>query len=190
MKTNQMRLNTILVCFTFLILFQSCTSYKHTIQTDSGTEVKRIKLFNAWVFKNDNTVIKGMLYSADLNGITLAKNNTFTESDFVIIKVAEIAKIKLQKKGQLGKSALIGGVAGAVVGGLIGYSRGDDENIIFSMSKEDKAIVNGLGFGVLGGGLGLIMGTAKKQIIIDGNQRKYDSNVGTIQSYSFLWNRK
>jgi hypothetical protein len=171
-----------------LIVLQSCSTYKHTFETDSGTEVKKIKLFNVWVFKTDQSKIKGLLYSADLDGITLAKDKKFNKADFVTISVSEIAKIKFNRKGQLGYSTLAGAMIGTAMGAMIGYSRGDDENsIIFTMTKEDKAAVNGVIFGVIGGGVGLLMGTAKKKIVIDGNQKIYDSNLGTIQSYSVVW---
>ena len=191
MKTTQLKPHFFLLLLTALILFQSCSTYKQTVETTSGTQVKKVKLFNAWVFLTDKSKVKGIIYSADLEGIILANDKNFNEADFINIKVSEIAKIKISKKGQLGKSALIGGLLGATIGALIGHSQGDDESaLVYRLDKESKAIVNGLGFGILGCGLGLIMGTAKKQIIIDGNQRTYDSNVGTIQSYSVLWNRR
>lgn len=190
MKTFKRFLKNSSFLLVLLIMLQSCSIYKQTVETDSGSQVKKIKLYNTWVFKTDKSKVKGILYSADLEGITLTKDTRFKEVDFVTIKVSEITKIKFNRKGQLGRSALIGVLSGAAIGALVGYSQGDDEGKLFGMDKESKAVAYGLGFGILGGGVGLIMGTAKKQININGNQREYDSNLGTIQSYSFLWDTK
>lgn len=187
MKTLKKQFKYLSFIILILTTLQSCSTYKQTFETDSGTEVKKIKLYNVWVFKTDQTKVKGLLYSTDIDGITLAKDKKLNKGDFVTISVSEIAKIKINRKGQLGFSALSGVIIGTAIGAMIGYSQGDDKEGWFAMSKDEKAVINGFALGFIGGGIGLLVGSAKKEIIINGNQENYKSNLSTIQSYSLVW---
>ncbi len=95
--------------------------------------------------------------------MVLAKNTNFIESEFIRIISSDINKIKISKKGQLGKGAYLGAIIGTGVGVALGFMQGDDDEGLFAMTKGDKVIVNGIALGIVGTGLGLIVATGKKK---------------------------
>lgn len=88
MKTHKYIFKYWAIFFSLLLMFQSCSSAKNQSEPgnnsilESKQSSKKIKYYNAWVTKTNTKKVKGILYSADLNEIVLAKNTNFIESEF------------------------------------------------------------------------------------------------------------
>ena len=133
-------------------------------------------------------VMKGNLYSADKDGIKIIKGEPFDVSNLVSIEAKQIEKIKIRRKGQIGRGVWIGALTGASVGVIAGFVSGDDEPGFFSATKEEKALGAGITFGVLGSGIGALIGTGKKKIILNGDPENYKNQLKTIQRYALMIN--
>jgi len=145
---------------------------------------KKIKVYKVWVTEMDGNKHEGFLYSADENGIDITANFSSTELS-TSVEVSDIKKIKIRRKGSVGRGVLILGGTGALFGGGIGFLAGDDpENQWFRADAEDKARAGAVVGGVLGSGLGLIAGLAKKKMIINGNIYSYNAHLTKLKECS------
>jgi hypothetical protein len=85
-----------------------------------------------------------------------------------IVPANDIDTIETRRHGQGALEGLTwGAVSGAVIGGIYGYSDGDDDcnaengDLCFlELSAGDKAAFGAIGFGAIGGLIGLIAGAA------------------------------
>ncbi len=158
--------------FAFLMLF----SYGLNAQNNSKT----IQIHKVWVKTMDGSMVKGVLYSADEQSIKISKNNSFSNSDLIVIDGEKIDVIKMRRKGKIGKGAWIGAVSGAGFGVALGLAANNDE------WEGVVATVSGLFFGIVGTGVGAGVGAIKKKIQINGNSELYISNVPYLQSTSLV----
>jgi hypothetical protein len=92
-----------------------------------------------------------------------------------IVGYAELATVRLRRKGSVGNAALGGAAVGAAVGAVAGFASGDDEPrsgwiVISPMSAGEKA--GALAFlGAFPGALiGALIGTKSKKFSIDGTK--------------------
>lgn len=161
-----------------LLIFILFTSICHT--QESG----KMKIHKIWITMVDGSTVKGSLYNANSLGVKVADNKSMDMSKLITIKAEKIQMIKIQRKGRIGKSILIGGGIGIVFGGLIGFTDGDDAPGWFSYSKEEKAMAGSIVFGVLGTGVGALVGTKKEKFIINGNIQNYEQHLKNIQGFS------
>ena len=93
-----------LLLLMLLIVNQSCSTYKHTVVSESGsTEVKRTKLHTVVVIRTDDSKVKGILYDANLEGIAITKDLDYIETNQLEIPFSEIKRLKIGKKGQAGR---------------------------------------------------------------------------------------
>jgi len=96
----------------------------------------------------------------------VAKNGEVIDGNSVI-RVTDTRHARGAVEG-LGLGALIGGGAGAV----LGLASGDDDECEsdhgcwFELSAGEKAVLLGFVFGVLGGGIGLVVGAVKGSTIV------------------------
>jgi hypothetical protein len=102
-------------------------------------------------------VVKAVVVNTDAGLVLLAANGDPLARDEVA-KVTEVRRVRGALEG-LG----IGFGVGAVLGAGIGFADGDDECssegwCILIFSAEEKAMLGGFAFGVIGGGLGLLIG--------------------------------
>jgi len=83
-----------------------------------------------------------------------------------IVPANDIHTIEAKRHGQGALEGLAwGAVSGALIGGIYGYSQGDDECgeddfCILEFSAGDKATFGAIGFGAIGGLIGLVAGAA------------------------------
>lgn len=71
-----------------------------------------------------------------------------------------------------------GAVIGAFTGFIVGYASGDDPKQEFlSFSRGDKAAILGAGFGVIGGGIGTIVGFARRSEVWQPVARPYTVTI-------------
>lgn len=148
-------------------------------------KIKKVKIYKTWVSLMDESEIHGILYQLKDSSI-LVTNMKMEESQEIDIK--DIQKIKIRRKNSIGRGAIIGGASGLVVGGLIGYMNGDDEDSdnglnFIAMSAEEKAVSSGILFMTLGAGTGILIGTIKKKFDINGNISNYNKNIQQLRKY-------
>lgn len=91
-----------------------------------GQEQEKLKTYKVMVKKMDGTRVRGYFIKADNNGVTVDVSKRFEEDGLVVIAAANIAKIKLIRKGAVTRGALVGLAAGGGLGAIVGYADGDD----------------------------------------------------------------
>jgi len=165
-----MKASSILI--TFLIFF--------SIGLRAQNTSKKIKIHKVWITMQDDSKIKGALYSADNESIKISKNNSFDVSNLTTIDVQNIDVIKIRRKGKIGRGAWIGAASGVGFGVVLGLVSENDE--------WEGVVATGAGFffGVIGTGVGAGVGASKKKIQINGDIETYKNNLAIIQSYSLV----
>ena len=145
-------------------------------------KVKKVKTYKTWVSLIDKSEIHGFLYQ--LKDFSIIVTNTKTDGTQEI-DIKDIQKVKIRRKNSIGRGAVIGGVSGLIVGGIVGYMNGDDSDSIswFKMSAEEKAVSTGVGFLPIGAGVDILVGTAKKKFDINGNIDNYTKNKEELRKY-------
>jgi hypothetical protein len=139
--------------------------------------------------------ISGELFKTDDTSITMMKvtrnYKSYNKTDFELmpISVSSLEYLEFKKKGDTGKGIVIGGLSGLLIGGLIGFASGDDEQggweNMFAMTAGEKAVVGGI-LGIIPGALiGLAVGSSKNIFIgIHGNNEKYNSSRKRMDKFS------
>jgi hypothetical protein len=94
----------------------------------------------------------------------VARNGEVIDGNSVI-RVSDERHLRGAVEG-LGLGALIGGGAGAILGFADGDDECDNDHCWFQMSAEGKAVLFGFVFGVLGGGVGLVVGAVRGSTIV------------------------
>lgn len=92
--------------------------------------------------------------------------------DLYEFRYTELDKVYYRKKGQAAKGLLIGTLVGGGIGAILGFSEGGDNSGIISFSGPQKALILGLGFGTIGGIVGVLFGSRTKRLSI---YRRYDN---------------
>ena len=157
MKTMTIDISIILTVFLMLLA------------TNSYAQNKDKKLFLR-VYTIQDEKIKGNIQSFNDSLLILVRGGKTLS-----IHPKYIKTIKTKRSG--GGNIIIGAGIGALLGGVIGYSQGDDEPGWFSYSKEDYALAGVLSGALIGGGVGALTLTGKKskKYIIDGDLKKWKS---------------
>ncbi|WP_420378252.1 hypothetical protein [Gilvibacter sp.] len=151
-----------------------------------GQEQEKLKTYKVMVKKMDGTRVRGYFIKADKNGITVDVSKRFEEDGLVVIAAADIAKIKLRRKGSITRGALIGLATGTAIGGLAGYTAGDDRGGFVSFTKEEKAVILGTFFGLCGTVIGAVIGTSRKKFYIYGSNDNYRKELPILQQYDLF----
>ena len=160
-----------------------------TIQTTNGNKLK------GWFYKMDNDKIY-LLPSSRKSLKPSVLGNIDLKEGLIPIDVYEIRTIGLQKKGAAGRGALLGLLAGAATGAIIGFAEGDDPvtpytgtfadvfiaiGNAFTMTAEEKALSYGIMIGTTGALTGYLIGKlTKKKFIIGGNKQVYRDLSGEL----------
>ena len=157
---------------------------------------KKFKDYKVWASKIDNSkVIKGILLEAnDASLIIIGKKNSE-----IIVNVKDIHKIKIRRKGKVGKGAAIGAATGVATGLIIGFASGDDPDktvdgffpylgsytyIVEGTTAGEKAASWAVGLGIAGTVVGALVGSKKEVFLINGDISKYQMYFDEIRSYS------
>lgn len=86
---------------------------------------KKKRLYKAWVKKtNRKTRLVGTLYQVEDNKLVIASrfklnHYNLNQFDYQDVYAHEIEKIKLRRKGELGRGVLIGVVSGLLTGAIV-----------------------------------------------------------------------
>jgi hypothetical protein len=179
MKTTLIRLIGIL--FIFTINLQAQNSKANT------------KYHKVWITKFDNTKnVRGILYEVSNKSLKILDNH----SREIVIAANTIETVKIRRKGKIGKGLLIGALAGAATGAIIGLASGDEPDKIvdggwlfgtytaYGTTAGEKAGMLGISLGFFGGITGAILGTKKEKFQINGDIKKYEEHVKKLQNYS------
>ena len=146
-----------------------------------GQQKKKVSTYKVWVEMRESDLrYTGILLGLKDSSVVL---QFWNEENALEIPVKRIDRIKIRRKGAIGKGAAIGGVAGLVTGFLIGYSQGDDPESFFAMSAESKGAYSALGIGMVGAAAGTIFGALKKKFSIRGSQEQYETVRPDLQKY-------
>lgn len=151
-----------------------------------GQEQNKLKTYKVMIKKMDGTRVRGYLVKVDDDGVTVDVSKRFEEDGLVVIAAADIAKIKLSRKGAVTRGALRGLAAGGALGAIAGYIDGDDNSGFISFTKEEKAVVLGTFFGLCGTVIGAIIGTNRKHFHIYGFIDEFRKYYPELQQYDLF----
>ena len=119
--------------------------------------------------------IKGVLVHATKDSLSMSIRNL----QRIRIGVTEIKSFRIRRRGAIGLVAGIGAGTGAIIGGIVGYASYTPPDCANSLFCFDF----GPGFDAIGGGvigaaagslIGLAIGSAGKEFIVEGAQTKFD----------------
>lgn len=142
--------------------------------------------YKVWVkLKQKNSKIMGRL--VELRDTTIVVQN-WNDSISQEIPIGKIDKLKFRRKGAIGMGAGIGTGAGILIGLVSGYADGDDTPnpdawFDFSLTAEEKATGGAIGLGILGGAVGSVIGSLKKNFVIDGILQNYTDIRPDLNKY-------
>ena len=168
--------------FSVAMLFILCC-LNYTQAQDLGKEDNKYRVLLTLV--NEPFEIDGVLY--ELKDSSLLMSNYKTYADFIIdnnpiieLKISNIELIEARKRNSIGMGIFLGAVSGFTVGGLIGLTRGDDAE----HTTGQKALIGGAGLAIPGALVGLLVGSVKVVIPLDGSFLKYKEQRQKLQQYS------
>jgi hypothetical protein len=120
-------------------------------------EAVKVTVVSPYDDNSRSQTIKGTLVEWDEESITLVPERSIIP---MTIQREHVIRFEIQTgSGRRGTSALIGFGVGALLGGLMGYSGGDDpEGMIMSMDASAKAAGGAVALGLLGAGIGALIG--------------------------------
>jgi len=160
------------------------------------------RIFKTWITVGGGGKIRGTLYQTKDSSIVIANsfNKLVLQSgkfdlstvNFKNISLIEAREDNVVSKG-LWKGALAGAMTGFFTGALIGLASGDDEDcFLFCMTAEEKALLGGLSFGLIGlpvgaGVMAIITSSSLKITIpISGNYERFSENKERLKKYSYM----
>ena len=147
---------------------------------------KKNNKFKTWITLLDEPYeVNGILYALKDSSILLSNYKTYSEfivdnNPTIELRVDNISLIETRKRNRMTKGIIIGAVSGFAVGGLIGLARGDD----MDSSAGEKAIKGGISLAIPGALIGMLVGTVKVSIPIDGNLSIYKKLKKDLHQYS------
>ena len=130
------------------------------------------------------------LLISQVSNISDYKLGSFTSTE---IYFDQIEVIKVRRRNSIGRGGLIGLGVGVVIGITAGIIAGDDPpcpanrswiDVCYSVSAGEKALAMGYGFGALGGLAGLVIGSARIAIPINGDMGYFNYNKDRLRKYS------
>ena len=159
----------------------------------------KIKLYDTWVFllQESKPEIKGYTHSFNDSTISILQKYDYRRGTMPLpdklrlIRVNDIDQIMFRKKGSKAAGMLIFGFFGGLIGAYIGYSNGDDPpspyEVKLRATAEAKAFAGALIGGGTGMGIGILIGSSKKKIIIHGNIGNYIMVRPDLEKYSIKY---
>ncbi|WP_248723793.1 hypothetical protein [Seonamhaeicola sp. ML3] len=177
MKTVTIHLSTVILCLTLLLCFK----------VNSQEEAKKVRIYKIWVELTDKTKQKGFLYAIDDKSLKIISDLPLkNESEILNINPEDINQIKIQRKGKMVRSILIGGLSGGLLATLGSSDTSDDDSVVVQIYSE-AAKAGSIVFGTLvGTSLGAIIGTGKKKIDISGDAAIFKSKREELSRYAMV----
>ncbi|HEY9170570.1 MAG TPA: hypothetical protein VIN72_13840 [Lutibacter sp.] len=166
----------------FFVIFL-CSGHLIIGQNTKGN----IKVHKVWIsMVNSSQIIKGNLYAVDESAIKIIDNESFDLSNLQLISPMQIEKIKIRRKGKVGKGVWIGGLTGLGIGVVSGLVSKDESDSWFGFSPEEKAVINAIFLAPLGVGVGALIASKREVIIINGDVESYKRQMEILRSYSLV----
>lgn len=155
-------------------------------QEVAGVYLSEGKVNKAWITMiNPAIKVEGYLYEVTDSSLVVSSTMTLMESQPVItlnntvVQVSNIQKIKLRRKGSVGKGYLIGTSIGIGVGIIAGIAADDGGWVVFAAAGT-LGIIGSL----VGTPIGAIAGT--KSFKIEGNQDTYNKYRDKLKEASIV----
>jgi len=134
--------------------------------------------------------ITGVIYETGDSDLTLHGDKAHQSFGSAHISVYNIEVIKIRKKGNTGKGWFYGGLAGGVIGTIIGLGVPLKKTNSFGpyrVLEQTGNVLVGFGMGAVSGGLlGVLIGSASIKIPIEGNKKNYDDRRKELIKYSLM----
>ena len=145
---------------------------------------QKIKPYQARVTLINESKVKGILFTANEDGLVLMETNLVDTVAFVDSK--DIEMLKVRKKGSIGKGAWIGALSGAALGAIIGFADGVDPPDCWMMcaTAGEKALIGGLSLAIPGAGVGVLVGSGSKKFKVAGEKGNYLSILPEVKTYT------
>lgn len=145
-----------------VIIIVLCFFYSLSAQEDSNKlllskDRKSFRIYKTWIsLNNESKTLIGVLYEI-IDSSILVSNSILREDYFTgrfelsKINLNNINFVKTRVKNSVGKGALIGTIAGFVLGGIIGLISGDDdpEKGWFPLTARGKALLGGFSIKII-----------------------------------------
>ena len=173
-------------CFCFGILIQQ-NAAQQPDGAQSTWNTKKVK-YQVWVYSKSNTTFMGSLYQTGDSSIVVAATKKQFYSNTTALEqfpVNQINELKIRKRGQVGKGALIGVGSGILLGALVGR---------LSYTPCDNCFLDfGPGFSTMGGAIlgipvgalvGIAAGSVRSSYPISGKQSNYASQREKLKQFS------
>lgn len=156
-------------------------------QKDSAKTV-----YDAWVsFQDGKPAIKGYLCELGDSAVTMSKMLVCPAAQLQMVPITNIESLRFREKGGVKYGAAFGATAGFAVGFLVGFIVGNgqepEQNGSIRVNIPDAPIVSAFAFGLIGAGtggvLGVLAGSAKVKISLNGSQERYKKQKGNMKKY-------
>ncbi len=184
MEKSNLKYFVILILF---LLFNSASGQSTTTESN---------IYNSWLLINSQNsgtpmVYQGFLYSVNDSSFTMRGKNisgTTTNDLFDNIKIENIQEVQFRKKGAIGRGTIYGSLGGLLLGGILSFTlieNGDDSNPLLSEKEANQAtrIILTSSLTYVGCGIGILIGTKKTKIPINGSYSIYNNQRSNIEQY-------
>lgn len=153
------------------------------------------RTYVTWMYLTEkNSLVKGSIYRVEDSSIVVLPN-TYLKQGFTsnatksIFNYTQIDNVYIRNKKSPWIGLVIGAVSGMAIGVASGFIAGDDppcDDPFFCVpvSAEAKAIMIGVPAAVIGAGIGLIIGSLKVKIPINGKAKNFDMKKSQLERYS------
>ena len=125
----------------------------------------------------DETKISGTLQAVKEKQIILVDEDLYR----INLDSKEIDVIKLRRVGSMGRGAWIGAASGIVAGALVGAASHDENDLLLKEASMGGGGVLGL---LIGTGLGIGIGSAKKKLVVNGDENAYRLHLPVLREYA------
>jgi len=156
-----------------------------------------VRLYNSWYFMKSDHFSPVCTYTYEFrdSSVTVVARDKYIcgtipgAEAIQLIPVTDIDKMMFRRKGRMAAAAVIGGIAGALTGIIIGTSLGStpENDIGLGVSTGFKVFSLGLlgsGTGILAG---MIIGVQKKVVIINGDIKTYEQSKPGVVAFSIKY---
>ena len=139
---------------------------------------QKVNTYKAWVTLMDKTVIKGTCYAVNEDEFAILGED-LSQIRFV---PENIESIKLRRKGNTGKGAWMGAIAGATIGVAIGLASTPQDSYYFSQGAA--AFVGGVIGAPVGALVGVGLNSGRERFLLNGDKDTYLTLLPKLQQYA------
>jgi len=147
--------------------------------------------YRSWVqLMGDTNKIKGFLYTTEDSSIILTESIWFLNKlklaicyDFSDIPFNEINVLSVRNYGSSGTGLLVGTLSGVILGCLIGYTHVNKSGSL-NFTPGTNALIYSIFFTPIGGIIGLIVGSIKIKMHVNGDYKNFNGYRNRLNKYS------